>query len=255
VSSFGVSGVPTPLAGGEGKCWIVDTLVFKPCADAVEWAWLGERLPSVVQDGFRLALPTRTENGRWVVDGWCAHPFLEGAHPENGRWVDVLAVGEGFHRAVRELERPQFIDDRIDPWSIGDRVAWEEAEPPVSHPLLDVLLNVRRPVQLPAQVIHGDLSENVLFADSLPPAVIDVTPYWRPPGFASAIVVEDAIAWRDAEPDALIEATSSIRWFPQLLVRAVIYRLVTAMVFGRSDVDSYANVAALAERLATAGPE
>jgi uncharacterized protein (TIGR02569 family) len=251
LSAFGVSGTPSPLAGGEGKSWVCGGLVVKPCADPVEWAWLGEQLPAVAQDGFRLALPVRAADGRWVVDGWCAQPLLEGTHPDNGRWIDVLAVCERFHHAAVELERPEFIDRRTHPWSVGDRVAWGEAEPPVAHPYLDTLLDIRRPVRLPTQVIHGDLTENVLFADPLQPAVIDVTPYWRPAGFAAAVVVGDAICWRDADPDPLVVATSTVAEFPQLLVRAVIYRLVTALVFGESDLDAYAKGIHLAERLGT----
>jgi hypothetical protein len=78
-----------------------------------------------------------------------------------------------------------------------------------------------------------------------------VTPYWRPAGFAAAVVVGDAICWRDADPDPLVVATSTVTEFPQLLVRAVIYRLVTALVFGQSDLDAYAKVVRLAERLGT----
>jgi uncharacterized protein (TIGR02569 family) len=223
----------SPLVGGEGQSWSCGGFVVKPCADPVEWAWLGKQLPSVVQDGFRLALPVRAADSRWVVDGWCAQPLLKGRHPDDGRWVDVLAVSERFHRAAADLERPEFIDWRTHPWSVGDRVAWGEAEPPVVHPFVDRLLNMRRSVQLPAQVIHGDLTENVLFADALQPAVIDVTPYWRPAAFAAAVVVGDAVCWRDVDPDPLVVATSTVAEFPQLLVRAVLYRLVTALLSGQ----------------------
>jgi uncharacterized protein (TIGR02569 family) len=250
LNAFGVSETPVPLAGGEGRTWRAGSLVLKPCADAAEWTWLGEHLPSVVQDGFRLPLPVPTTNRRWVFDGWCAQPLLQGVHPEDGRWLDVLCVGDRFHRAAAGLERPAFIDERTDPWSIGDRVAWEEAEPLVAHPLLDRLLDARRLVDLPEQVIHGDLTENVLFADPLPPAVIDVTLYWRPREFAAAVVVQDAICWRAADPAPLLTATSTIPEFPQLLVRAVIYRLVTALVFGQSELDTYENVVRIAEHLA-----
>src|SRR5204863_1019843 len=98
------------------------------------WTWLGEQLPSVVQDGFRLALPVRGADGRWVVDGWGAQPMVEGTHPDDGRWVDVLAVCDRFHQAAVELKRPGSIDRRTDPWSVGDRAAWEEGEAPVEHP-------------------------------------------------------------------------------------------------------------------------
>jgi len=61
-----------------------------------------------------------------------------------------------------------------------------------------------------------------------------VTPYFRPPGFASAVVIGDAVRWRDADPEPLLEATASDPAFPQLFVRAVIYRLVTSLLFGAS---------------------
>jgi hypothetical protein len=104
LNAFDVSGTLSPLVGGEDQSWVCGGLVVKPCADPVEWAWLGEQLPAVAQDGFRLALPVRTADGRWVVDGWCAQPLLEGTHPDNGRWVDVLAVSKRFHDAAVELE-------------------------------------------------------------------------------------------------------------------------------------------------------
>ena len=44
-----------PLSGGEGVAVRAGDLVLKPCDDPVEWAWLGEVLPTVPEDGFRLA--------------------------------------------------------------------------------------------------------------------------------------------------------------------------------------------------------
>ena len=247
LDAFGVTGEPVALGGGEGRCWRVADLVLKPCDDEAEWEWLAAVLPAVAQDGFRLALPMRATDGRLVVDGWCGQPFVPGEHAE--RWVDVIEAGARFHEAVASLTRPTFLDLRTNPWSIGDRVAWEELAPPVSHPILAQLLAMRGPTAAPPQVIHGDLTENLLFADGLPPAIIDVTPYFRPSGFAAAVVVGDAVRWRDADPDPLIAAIAHDPSFPQLFVRAVIYRLVTSLVFGRTDVSYFASDVALAERL------
>jgi hypothetical protein len=47
----------------------------------------------------------------------------------------------------------------------------------------------------PAQLVHGDLGGNVLFAPSLAPAIIDFSPYWRPPGYAEAVAAVDAFLW------------------------------------------------------------
>ena len=84
-------GAPEALAGGEGRSWRAADLVVKPCDDAVEWAWLGEHLPTVREDGFRLALPVQAGDGRWTVEGWCATTWLAGDHASD-RWVDVLGV-------------------------------------------------------------------------------------------------------------------------------------------------------------------
>ena len=44
------------------------------------------------------------------------------------------------------------------------------------------------------QLVHCDLTGNVLFAAGLPPAVIDISPYWRPPSYAEGVVVADCSA-------------------------------------------------------------
>jgi hypothetical protein len=77
--------------------------------------------------------------------------------------------------------------------------------------------------------MHGDLTGNVLFHDTLPPAVIDFAPYFRPPTYASAIVVADAVCWEGA-PKSLLDAVPR-----QFLLRALIYRGVTSLEFGSSD--------------------
>jgi uncharacterized protein (TIGR02569 family) len=247
LDAFGVTGEPVALGGGEGRCWRVADVVLKPCEDEAEWTWLADVLPSVPQDGFRLAPPMRATDGRWVVDGWCSQPFVPGEHDE--RWVEVIETGDRFHTAIASLARPSFLDLRTNPWSIGDGVAREELAPTVAHPILARLLAMREPIAAASQVIHGDLTENLLFAEGLPPAIIDVTPYFRPRGFAAAVVVGDAVRWRDADPDPLLEAVADDPSFPQLFVRAVIYRLVTSLVFGRTDVSYFESDVALAERL------
>ena len=251
LASFAAAGPPVPLAGGEGRAWRAGDLVLKPCDDPVEWVWLAEHLPTVRTDALRLAPPVPTVDGEWLADGWCAQPLLAGGHAE--RWLDVLAIGRKFHAAVRHLPRPAFIDNRTHAWSVGDRVAWDEAAPPIAHPLLGRVLAIRRPIHAVPQVIHGDLTENVLFAEGLSPAVIDVTPYWRPAGFSNAIVVGDAIRWRGADPAPLFDATADIEDFPQLFVRAVIFRLVTTLVFDVRDVAYFEAVVEVAEDVVSRG--
>jgi hypothetical protein len=114
------------------------------------------------------------------------------------------------------------------------------------------MLDLCQPLTLAHQIVHGDLTENVLFAEGQPPAIIDFTPYWRPVGYAAAVVA-DAVCWRDADPDPLLAYVSSMEQFPQLLVHALIFRMVATIAFSRGepDLSGYVPGMALAVRLAS----
>ena len=142
---------------------------------------------------------------------------------------DVVRAGEAFHAAIAALPRPPFLDTRNGPWTYGDRLAFGEPVPAGStagSALLEPLLAARRPVHEPAQLVHGDLLGNVLFADGLPPAVIDWPAYWRPPAWAAAVAVADALVWHGAGP-AVIDRWAHLPSWAQMLVRALIYRVAT----------------------------
>ncbi len=222
LAAFEVDGEPELLPGGTGRSWRAGNLVFKPLDRSPhEIAWQAEVFSSIQVDGFRVARP-RPE----IVDGWTASEYAAGRH-EEGLWREIIAVGERLHAALAHVPRPDaIIDPRTDPWAVGDRVAWGEAD----FPELDDMLAVLEPVDSPSQLIHGDLTGNVLFHDQLPPAVIDFAPYWRPVEFASAIVVSDALCWHGA-PDDLADAVDR-----QYLLRALVYRAVASRGFGVEDV-------------------
>jgi uncharacterized protein (TIGR02569 family) len=193
-------------------------------------------LASLRPDGFRVPRLRRACDGAAVVDGWHAWELLEGEHRDRA-WSEVIAVGDRFHAALAHVPRPSFLDDRTDPWAIGDRVAWGELPPEAfaQVPHLDRLAAALRPLGTSeSQLVHGDLTGNVLFADGLPPAVIDFAPYWRPVGFASAVVVGDALLWEGAD-ESVLAAVEHVADFPQLLLRALIYRVVVDAVFRRAD--------------------
>jgi uncharacterized protein (TIGR02569 family) len=153
---------------------------------------------------------------------WRARPVL----PVGGRccWLRLAP----FHAALRPAARPAFLALRTHRWALADRVAWGESafEPlPDVRPLMDRLTAVRRPVSADCQLVHGDLSGNVLFADGLAPAIIDFSPYWRPAAYADAIIAVDGLLWYGADA-ALLTLAATTPDFPQLLVRALIFRLV-----------------------------
>lgn len=230
IAAFGgAADEPVRLAGGKGGTWRAGDLVLKPVEFRPETLWRARVLDGLSdQDGFRIARPVRTTGGEWVADGWEATRFVPGA-PDVRRQDEVLRAGIAFHAAVAGIERPAFLDERDDPWSYGDRVAWEERPlraSPAARDLLRPLFAARRQVDMPAQAVHGDLPGNVLFADGLAPAVIDWPLYWRPVEWASAVAVADALCWYGASPD-LASRWSHLPEWRQMLIRALIYRIVT----------------------------
>ncbi|MGH3167073.1 MAG: TIGR02569 family protein [Trebonia sp.] len=230
LAAFGVAGAsPMPLPGGQGGTWRADGLILKPVDYLPETLWRADALDSLRgPDGFRVARPVRTQAGGWVAGGWEATRLVAGA-TDVSRPDDAIRAGIAFHAAVADLPRPAFLDERDNPWSYGDRVAWDELPDragPAAARLLRPLIEARGPVALAPQAVHGDLAGNVLFADGLPPAVIDWPVYWRPPAWAYAVAVADALCWYGASP-GLARRWEHLPCWGQMLVRALIYRIAT----------------------------
>jgi fructosamine-3-kinase len=102
-----------------------------------------------------------------------------------------------------------------------------------------------KPIQLPFQVIHGDMAGNILFPAQGDPIVIDFSPYWRPAEFATAILIVDAVVWEGA-PDSILSEMNGVTEGKQLLVRAAMWRIKTTeeylKQYGKGDlgdVDAY----------------
>nr|WP_221373858.1 hypothetical protein [Actinoplanes polyasparticus] len=220
---FGVEEVPRALAGGQGTSWLAGGLVFKP-----ETATVVPGLDGVREDGFRLAASCRTRDGALDSEGWSATRWVAGAEPDYSRaetWRDVIAAGRAFHRAVAGIARPGFVDVRQDWWARGDRVAWGERDARFRAEFAGVAVRLSRALGLlgEAQLVHADLTRNVLFAPGLAPAVIDVSPYWRPVAYAEGVVVADALCWHGAEGSLLGLVGVSV----PAVARALLFRMAT----------------------------
>ena len=209
--------------------------------------------------GFRVPRPLGTAVGDWVAEdpvsgAWVAWQWLPG---EPAGWAGVspfwprlIAASRAFHAALADRPAPSWLGQDGSPWTVGDQVAWGDRDPgsvlaDVPEPLsgqLRSLLAALRPVRLQAQLVHGDLGGNVLFAADEPPAVIDFSPYWRPAGLAPAIAAVDALMWGGADPAVLDELAGQPE-LDQLLARALVYRLVTEVIFRRDNAVGLAAVA------------
>jgi uncharacterized protein (TIGR02569 family) len=104
--------------------------------------------------------------------------------------------------------------------------------------LISQLAALRRPTKSPSQLVHGDLYGTVLFAGTAAPGITDITPYWRPSSWAAGVVVVDALSWGEAD-DGLIERWSPLPEWPQMLLRALIFRLAVHALHPRSTAAAF----------------
>lgn len=214
------------LQGGMGRSIRAGDIVLKPVEDAEEAGWCQEHLSQLRVSEVRIPQPVATRDGRWVADGWAASVWVLGAPGSEGRWDELLAVSERLHLAIASWPRPTFLERRRHRWAVADRAAWGEGEiawVDETAPLAQRLCGMLQPSNHSSQIIHGDLGGNVLFFDGLPPAVIDFSPYWRPPRFADAVLLVDGLLWHDAsDVQPHIPQDDDFR---QMMIRAALFRL------------------------------
>lgn len=257
IAAFGLAGaVPVRLPGGQGTAWRAGPVVLKPADSPQAGRWFADVYDALAGPGFRVPRPVRSQAGDWVALGWTGYQWVPGAPADwsgvSPRWPELVAVSRALHAALAAVPVPSWFRTVENPWTIGDEVAWGERDPgsllgPAAGPLagqVRQLLAVLRPVSLPGQLIHADLGGNVLFADGLPPAVIDFSPLERPAGLPLAVAAVDALMWRRARPEVLGQLAGEPE-LGQLLARALVYRLVTEIVLraGTAGVEAAARAA------------
>lgn len=264
MAAFGLKGAePEPLGSGWEGGWKCGEVVLSVIADHARAAWSAKVRETLFIDGVRLARPVRSTDGRYVVSGWRADTFVAGT-PEP-RHDEVVSAGVRLHEATAKLERPRFLTQApVAPWSdvdvfiAADRAAWEErplqslppgarvspgsADGERSADLLNQLAGLRKPTKSPNQLVHGDLYGTVLFAGTAAPGITDITPYWRPASWAAGVVVVDALAWGEAD-DGLIERWDALPEWPQMLLRALMFRLAVHALHPHSTAAAFPGLA------------
>lgn len=264
LAAFGLSDTHVvPLGSSWEGGWRCGEVVLSMVADHARSAWSAKVRETLFVDGVRLARPVRSTDGRYVVAGWRADTFVTGT--TEPRHDEVVSAAIRLHEATARLERPRFLTQPpsapwadVDVFIAADRAAWED-RPLHSLPsgaklapgstdgqrsveLINQLATLRKPTKVTSQLVHGDLYGTVLFAGAAAPGITDITPYWRPAPWAAGVVVIDALSWGDAD-DGLIERWDSLPEWPQMLLRALMFRLAVHALHPRSTAAAFPGLA------------
>ena len=242
LSAFGCTAEPEPLAGGRGLSWRAGDVVLKPAEENRQITdWICDVLETLRPTGYRISTPLRSEDGDWQSGGWTASAYEPGTPADEiGAWADVLRAGAAFGRDLMTAPEPWFTKLRTDPWAVADRVAWEEeyVDLPTEYAVLVSRLRSLagdRPDVRP-QVVHGDLTGNVLLHPGLDPLILDFSPYWRPAPYPLAVVMTDAMSWYAADALDFRQHADDLGDEPiRYLARSLMFRVVTSAIWAREN--------------------
>lgn len=235
---FNLDGELEFLTGGEGRVFRVGNVIVKHINnDSIEYTkWTADFFNSIKENGFRVAKPISTKSGEWItLDGWSAWQVVEGNHEFETHVEESIKAIIAFHSAIKDYPKPSFLNND-NPYMRADYYAWNE-KPTVIKPEVkedvDLLYDLRKPIEgYQEQLIHGDLNpSNILVSDTLPPAIIDIAPYWRAPEFALAIYAYWIGPWRSHKER--LQYFKDIPNFKQMLVRAAIRMLLIQSEFNK----------------------
>ncbi|MBK1788951.1 TIGR02569 family protein [Prauserella cavernicola] len=249
-TAFGVSHSDAEPLPGEGNAWLSGDIVLRQVSDRAHAVWLARTFAAIDIPDLRLAKPLRTTDGRWVIAGWSASRHVTGTPEDRPDAVVLTAVK--LHSATSGLPRPDFLSRRQDVSAIAERIAWEEQDIELDETKggrwFEILAPARRPVNLPDQLVHAELFGTILFDGDAPPGLVDFVPHFRPAEWGAAVAAVDAIAWGGADGE-LLRRWSHLPEWPQLLLRAALFRLAFNALHPRSTASALDGLRAAASEV------
>lgn len=234
LKEFNIQGDARLLVGGLNRCFRVGNVVLKylPETSEAEASWLPELLNNLDSDTYRVQKYLQTREGKFIYEGWTAYEFLAGVH-ENGRLKEKRKVLEAFHKDIEKVPLPPHLQiDRKDPWSMADKMVWDETPIECHVRIKDAiqkLIKIKEPLKLRKQLIQGD-PNHILFSENELPALIDLSWHWAPADFSLAVLAADhLVCWCHPRCVCLprsevVKVFEDIKHFKQLLIRAVMRR-------------------------------
>ena len=230
---FGLSGKVEQLDGGQGKSVRVGDFVVKPIEEIGKYSWVGSVLEPLDFRDLYLSKPIRSKLENFVEQGFGVTQYIEGQF-EVGRLEEKLTVCNQLNEIIQLIEKPEEWYSWSSPWQQATQMAWNnmsftDTTDIKSLKLIESLKDHYQTISLDTQLIHSDISGNILFNDQHP-VIIDFSPEFRSRKYSEALLVTDSIAWYQ-EPLASIYAIP-YEWelVVQLAIRAIVFRVSVAII-------------------------
>jgi hypothetical protein len=225
--AFGSNEIPVLLKGGQGTTYRSGNIILKPSEGTEIQKWTAEAYQGLPESSqVRFPRPIKSIRGTWVHESYIALSFLEGEHVK-GYYDKKLYASIAFHKLLKAIPKPDFVGLGNNSWSVGDLVAWDKLEFNYDQEFMDLYNQIKphlKQLNLPEQLVHGDLSGNFLVHPALPVAIIDYSHAWAPNGFAEGIMLADVIAWENASQKDL-EVFRQIPNIDQFAWRGILRRI------------------------------
>ncbi|MCM3697966.1 RIO1 family regulatory kinase/ATPase [Paenibacillus macerans] len=242
LNSFNLCGDIIPLTGGQNTAVRVGNAVLKPVDDINHCEWLLNIIYNLNPQGYRLSKPIKSKYGTFVYRGWACTQYEMGKDTK-GRIEEKLHVSRLFHRDLSSINFHDFPYTE-NPWSKGHRIAWQidELSRGLPRETREIIISILRMVSLKEQynmqIVHGDLSGNILFDEAMSPLVIDFSPTIAPVEYAEAILVCDCIA-RQGSKVSEIDLLPNDKLYREMIIRAIIFRLTVSAIFSKGNFDKF----------------
>ncbi|MCM3038119.1 hypothetical protein M3201_00180 [Paenibacillus motobuensis] len=242
LNSFNLSGDIIPLIGGQNTAARVGNAVLKPVDDRHHGEWLLNIIYNLKPQGYRLSKPIKSIYGTFVYRGWACTQYEMGKDTK-GRIEEKLQISRLFHQDLSSINFQDFPYTE-NPWSKGHRIAWQidELSRDLPREIQEIIISLLRIVSLKkqynTQIVHGDLSGNILFDEVLSPLVIDFSPTIAPVEYAEAILVCDCIAWQGSKVSE-IDLLPNDKLYREMIIRAIIFRLTVSAILSKGNIGEF----------------
>ena len=201
-------------------------------ARANEWSgWSAKVREKMSLAGARVVRPVLTTDARYTAAGWKANQYVPGQL--RGRVDETAQMALRLDEAMSTVPLPN-VGQRDDVFARAERAAWDETGEAYS----DVDL-----AGIPVGIAHVDVLGTTIFADTNPPALVDVVPSAapRPVGWSAALVIVDGLI-ADVVDDGICNRFGHVPGMSQLLLRASAYRRYVNNLHPQSKTTTRSNI-------------